>query len=143
GPCSAVRRPVEAGGAGGENLAAILSDADRMFELGGERAVAGDRRPAVVADLRRRLADVDHRFDREAPAGLQLGTSAGAAGVDHFWRIVEDAAEAVAAEIADDGIAMALGMALDRGADVAERVAGLGLLDAEHQALIGDIDQPL
>jgi hypothetical protein len=36
---------------------------------------------------------------------------------------------------------MALGMALDRVGDVAEAVARLGLLQAEHQALVGDLDE--
>ena len=61
--------------------------------------------------------------------------------MDHFGAIVEQAAEAVAAEIADDAVTVLFGMALDRMGDIAEAIAGLGLLEAEHQAFIGDIDQ--
>ena len=43
--------------------------------------------------------------------------------MDDFRRIVEDAAEAVAAKVADDTVAMLFGMALDRMGDVAEAVA--------------------
>ena len=86
-------------------------------------------------------ADVDHRLDGEEHAGLELGAGAGAAGVDDLGAVVEQAADAVAAEIADDAVAVRLGMALDGVGDVAEMVAGPRLLDAEHQAFVGDVDQ--
>src|SRR4030095_2503187 len=54
---------------------------------------------------------------------------------------MEQAPEAMAAEIAHHPVAMRLGMALDGVADVANGVAGPRLLDAEHQALVGDIDE--
>jgi hypothetical protein len=83
-PRSGVRRLVVSGGALGEDLAAVFGDADRMFELGGKRAVAGDGGPAVLEDLGRRLADVDHRLDREEHAGLQLRTGPRLGGMDHL-----------------------------------------------------------
>src|SRR5687767_5068504 len=76
---SGVRRLVEAARAPGENLAAILGDADRMLELGGERAVAGDRGPAVVEQFHVGAADVDHRLNGEEHAGFQFGAGAGTA----------------------------------------------------------------
>ena len=106
-----------------------------MFELGRERAVAGDRGPAVVEHLHVGAADVDHRLDGEEHAGLELGAGAGAAGVDHFGAVVEQPAEAVAAEIADDAVAVGLGVALDGVGDVAEAVAGPGLLDARASGI--------
>ena len=112
-----------------------------MLELGGERAVAGDRGPAVVEQLHVGAADVDHRLDGEDHARLQFGAGAGAAGVDHFGAVVEQPADAVAAEIADDAVAVRFGVALDGVGDVAEMVAGPGLLEPEHQAFIGDVDQ--
>ena len=63
--------------------------------------------------------------------------------MDHFGRVVEHLAEPVAAEVADDRIAVALGVALDRVRDVAHAVAGLRLLDAEHQAFVRDVDEAL
>src|SRR3546814_4776342 len=65
--------------------------------------------------------DVDHRLDREDHAGLQFGAGAGAAGMDDLGRVVEQAADAVAAEIAHHAVTMRLGMLLDGVADVAER----------------------
>src|SRR5688572_24797703 len=136
-----VRRLVEPGGTPGEDLAAVLGDADAMLELGGEAAVAGDGGPAVVEQFDRRLADVDHRLDGEEHSGPELRPGAGAAGVDDLGRIVEDAAEAVAAEIADDAVAIGLGVGLDGMADVAEMVAGPGRGDAADHALIGHVDE--
>src|SRR3954470_8297533 len=116
-----------------KNLAAGFGDADRMLELRRERAVAGDGCPAVVEQLYVGAADVDHRLDGEDHAGLELGARAGAAGVDHFWAVVEQAADAVAAEIADDAVALTFGVALDGVGDIAEMVSGPRLLEAEHQ----------
>ena len=45
------------------------------------------------------------------------------------------------AEIADDAVAVLFGMSLDRVADVADMVAGFGLLDTEHQTFIGHVDK--
>ena len=47
------------------------------------------------------------------------------------------------AEIADDAITVLFGVGLYRVTDVADMVAGLGRLDADHQAFIGHIDKPL
>jgi hypothetical protein len=55
--------------------------------------------------------------------------------MDDLGRVVEDLAEAVPAEIADDAVAMLLGMALDRVADVAEMIARPGLLDARASGI--------
>src|SRR3546814_10995659 len=71
-----------------------------------------------------------------------LFRSAGASCVDDLRRVVEHLSDAMAAEIAHHRIAVAFGVTLDRVGDVAHRVARLSLLDTEHQALIGHIDQP-
>ncbi len=63
--------------------------------------------------------------------------------MDHLGRVVEQAADAMAAEIAHHAVAELLGMALDRMADIAQAVAGFRGLDAEHHALIGHFDQLL
>src|SRR5688572_15600634 len=136
-----VRRLVEPGGTPGEDLAAVLGDADAVLELGGEAAVAGDGGPAVVEQFHRRLADVDHRLDGEEHAGAELGAGAGAAGMDDLGAVVEDAAEAVAAEIADDAVAIGLGVGLDGVADVAEMGAGPGGGDAADHAFVGHVDE--
>src|SRR3546814_550855 len=114
-----------------------------MFELGGEGAVAGDGSPAVVEHLARGLADVDHRLDGEEHAGAKLGAGAGLADMDDLRSVVEIPADAVAAEIADNAIAMALRVSLDGVRDVAQMVAGPRLLEAEHQRFVGDLDELL
>src|SRR3546814_2417540 len=93
---SGVRRGVEALGAFREDFAAVFGNADRMFELGGEGAVAGDGSPAVVEHLARGLADVDHRLDGEEHAGAKLGAGAGLADMDDLRSVVEIPADAVA-----------------------------------------------
>src|SRR3954466_13612175 len=55
--------------------------------------------------------------------GRAAWTTPGAARMDHLRSVVEDAADAVAAEIADDAVAVLLGMDLDGVADVAEELA--------------------
>src|SRR3546814_3143020 len=96
----------------GEDFAAVLGDPDAVLELGGERAVAGHRGPAVGEHLDRIFAGVDHRLDREEHAGFQFGAGAGAPGVDDLGRVVEHLPDAMAAEIAHHRIAMPLGMGL-------------------------------
>src|SRR3546814_3531354 len=56
---------------------------------------------------------------------------------------LEIPADAVAAEIADNAIAMALRVSLDGVRDVAQMVAGPRLLEAEHQRFVGDLDELL
>src|SRR5215203_4210185 len=112
-----------------------------MLELGGKRAVARDGRPAVVEQLHVGTADVDHRLDGEEHARTELGTGAGAAGVDDLGAVVEQAANAVAAEVADDGVAAGLGITLYSRSNVAQPVAGFRLLEADHKAFVGHVDQ--
>src|SRR3546814_8129390 len=81
-----------------------------------------------------RLVGVEH-------AWLECRSRAGAADMDHFRAVVEHAAQAMAAEIAHDAIAVLFRVPLNGMADVAQRVAGLRLLYAQHQAFIGDLDQ--
>src|SRR3546814_10296185 len=117
---SGVRRPVQALGAEREDLTAVLGDADRVFELGRQRLIASYRGPAVVQQLHRGLAEVDHRLDRHEHAGLEQRPRAWASGVDDFRRVMEQPAEAMAAELAHDAETMRLGMSLDGGADVSQ-----------------------
>ena len=57
-------------------------------------------------------------------------------------RVVEDAAEAVAREVAHDREALRLDVGLDGVADVADTAARLGGGDAAHHRLVGDVAQP-
>jgi hypothetical protein len=113
-----------------------------MFELGRQRAVASDRGPPVIEQLHVRAADVDHRLDGEEHSRLEFGTGAGPAGVNDLRAVVKQAPEPMAAEVANDAVAMLFRMALDGVGDIAHSVSGLRLLYPEHQAFVGDIDQP-
>ena len=112
------------------HLVAGVGDEDRVLPLRRQRAVFRDDGPAVahLADLA--PAGVDHRLDREHHARHQLVERAGAAVVQHLRLLVELAADAVAAELAHDRKAVALGEGLDRVADVAEAHARPDLDDA-------------
>ena len=105
--------------------------------------VLGDDRPAVGQLANLAASGVQHRLDGEDHAGLQLGTGAGTPVVQHLGIFMEVAADAVAAELAHDGKALFLGIGLDDVADVAQACAGSHLLDAQPQALPGDIHQTL
>src|SRR6185437_6059264 len=126
-----------------EYLHAIVRHADRMLELRRQRAVAGDRGPAVREYLHMRLAEIDHRLDGEENAGPQRHALAGAADMDDVGLVVEQPAQAVAAEIAHYAHALRLDEALDGMADIAGGGAGLHRGNAAHHRLIGDFDQPL
>ncbi len=63
--------------------------------------------------------------------------------MDDFGRIVEQAADTVAAEIADDAVAMLFGKALDRMRNVTKRVACARLINPAHHRFVSDFDQPL
>ena len=90
-----------------------------------------------------RLAEIDHRLDGEQHAGLEGDALAGPPRMDDVGLVVEDAAEAVAAEVAHHAHVLRLDEALDGVADIAGGRAGLDRRDAAHQRLIGDFDQPL
>src|SRR5216683_8307014 len=115
-----VGRAVEGGGGEGEYLVAGRGDADRMLELRRERAVLGDGGPAVVENLHLPAAGIDHRLDGKDHALAHHRSLLGGAEMEDRRRIVEDAADAVAAEIAHHREALRLGEALDRLADGAD-----------------------
>src|ERR1700742_2431460 len=75
---SGVRRAVPAFGREGEDFEAILRDADAVLELRRHRAIARDRRPAVVQHLHRIAPEIDHRLDGEEHSRLQTDALTGA-----------------------------------------------------------------
>ena len=126
-----------------EYFDARFGHADRVFELRRHRAVAGDRGPAVGQDLHMRPAEIDHRLDREEHAGLQHDALAAPAIMEDVGLVVEQAAEAMAAEIADHGTTLRFGKFLDRRADVAGGGAGPHDGNAAHHRLVGHVDEAL
>ena len=114
-----------------------------MFKLGRERAIACYRRPAIVEDFDVRASNVDHWLNREKHTGFQFWPGAGASGMDHFGRIMEQTADAVPAEIAHHAVAVLLGKTLDRVRDIAEPVARARGINSAHHRFIGHFNQPL
>src|SRR5690606_40503977 len=107
-----------------------------MFVLRGQRAVAGNRGPAVGENLYVRLAEIDHRLDGENHARTHFRPLILLSVVKNVGGIVEKPSDAMTAEIAHDRATLALGMGLDDGADRSDTRTGLHLADAQHQALI-------
>src|SRR5690348_9728261 len=101
-----------------------------MLELGRERTVAGNCRPAVFEHLHVRAADIDHWLDGEDHARFELGAGSRPAGVDDLGTVMEHAPDTVAAEIANDAVTARLRVALDGVGDVPEVIAGFCLLKA-------------
>lgn len=132
---------VELFGGEREDLAAGVSHADRVFVLRRQRAVACHRGPAVRQDFHMRPAEVDHRLDGEDHAGPHLDALIGAAIMQDVGRVVEQLADAVAAEVAHHRAALALGIALDGRANGAGAGAGPDRGNAAHQAFVGDFEQ--
>ena len=107
-----------------------ISDQNRVFPLCREFVVFGDDGPAVGQGFEVAFAGVDHGFDGEDHAGDDGFAGAGFAVVENLGVFVDVLADAVAAEFADDGEAVFLGVCLDGGADVAEEDAGFDHFNA-------------
>jgi hypothetical protein len=136
-------RTGEAAGRQWEDFAARGRDADGMFILGGERPVARYRRPAVGKHLHMRFAEIDHWLDGEDHAFADFRPFVRAAVMQDVRRVVEQASDAMAAEIAHHRATLRFRIGLDRRADCAGAHAGLHRRDAAQQAFIGHFHQPL
>src|SRR5207302_8458706 len=86
-------------------------------------------------------ARVDHGLGRQRHPGPQLRAGPGGSEVRYLRVLVHVAADPVPDELPDDRVAGRLHVALDGGAQVAQPVAGLGLLHARPEGLLGDADQ--
>src|SRR5712692_171460 len=105
--------------------------------------VLGDDGPAVGKFADRRLAGVDHRFDREGHSRLEARAGSGASVVQNLRLFMEFSPDSMAAELAHDAVAVRFSMLLDRRADVTEKSPGAHLTDAEPHALVSGLAQPL
>src|SRR5690348_14411127 len=97
---SLIGRPRPALGGVGEYLVPGLGDTHGVLELRRERAVLGNGGPAVREDLHLEAAGIHHRLYREEHARLEHGPVLGCAEMQDRGRVVEDAADAMPAEIA-------------------------------------------
>src|SRR2546421_11787048 len=120
-----------------QHLVARRRDEHGVLPLRRQAVVLGDDGPAVDQLSDPGLAGVDHRLDGEGHARFQGQTRSGLAVMQHLWLLVEFSADAVAAELAYHREAVALGMALDRRADIAKARARTHLADAEPHAFEG------
>src|SRR5690606_29055751 len=117
-------------------------DEHGVLPLGRERMILRDDRPAVGEELHFAPPRVDHRLDRDRHARNELLARAGTPVVQYLRILVKDAADAVAAILADDREALALDVALDRVPDVAEPGARPDRADAAPHALEGHAREP-
>ncbi len=85
----------------------------RVLPLRRQRVVLGDDGPAIAEQLHVTPAGIDHRLDREGHARLELEPGARLAVVQYLRVLVEDAADAVAAVLTHDRIALGLDILLD------------------------------
>src|SRR6266567_736853 len=114
-----------------------------MLPLCRETVVGGDDGPPIGKATYPRLAGVDHRLDGEDHAGLKLEAGRRAAVVKNLRLLVKCAADAVAAKLAYDRIAVRLGVALYGRADVAEMSSRLDRPYSPPHRLVSDLAKPL
>src|SRR4051794_30503525 len=101
-PSDGIRGAVPAFRREREDLEAILRHADAVFELRRKRAIAGDRRPAVIQNLHAETAEIDHGLDGEEHSGLQRDALTGPPIMHDIRQGVEDTAKSMPAEVAHD-----------------------------------------
>src|SRR5258708_28024352 len=130
-------------GGKGEDLESGTRHQDGVLPLRRQAMVLGDDGPAVGKFADRRLAGVDHGFDREDHSRLEARARSGASVVQNLRLFVEFSPDSVPAELAHDAVAVRFGMLLDRRADVTEKSPGAHLTDAEPYALVGGLAQPV
>src|SRR5690606_38631699 len=90
-----------------------------------------------------RTPEIDHWLDGEDHPRLEHRAGAGWAKVQNVRLVVEKPTEAVADKVAHHAHAFAFGNRLDRCANVAGRISGLGGLDASGEAFIGHFNETL
>src|SRR5438552_4192525 len=139
---SVLWRRGSAGGTG-QDLESRPGYEDGVLPLRRQAVVLGDDGPAVGELADRRLAGVDHRFDREDHPRLEARTGPGASVVQNLRLFVEFSPDSMAAELAHDAVAVGFGVLLDGRADVTEKGSGAYLADAEPHAFVSRLAQSL
>src|SRR5437879_3124593 len=138
---SALWRRGRSGGKG-QDLAARTGDQYRVLPLRREAVVLGDDGPAVGKLADRRLAGVDHGFDRESHSLLKARTGSRAPVMQDLRLLVELAPDPMAAELSHHAVSVAFGVLLDGRPDVAQKSPVAHRIDAEPHALVGGFAQP-
>src|SRR5262249_61041609 len=107
------------------------------------RPDAGDGGPAVGQALQVGAAEIDHGLDGEQHAGLEYHALAAPPDMDDIGLVMEQPAEPVAAEVANNAHVLGFHEGLDGGPDVAGGAARPDRRNAAHHGLVGNVDQPL
>src|SRR2546428_11593069 len=125
-----------------QNLVARCGNQHRVLPLRREAVVLGDDGPAVGKLADRRLAGVDHGFDRESHSLLKARTGSRAPVMQDLRLLVELAPDPMAAELSHHAVSVAFGVLLDGRPDVAQKSPWAHRIDAEPHALVGGFAQP-
>jgi len=104
--------------------------------------VLGHDRPSIgqLSDLR--PARIDHRLDGEGHAGFKFQAGACLAIVQDLRLFVKAPADAVAAELSDNGVAGRFGEFLYGSANIAQPLAWCDLRNARPHGLVGEFAEP-
>mmetsp|Transcript_23081 Transcript_23081/g.74276 ORF Transcript_23081/g.74276 Transcript_23081/m.74276 type:complete len:293 (-) Transcript_23081:166-1044(-) len=114
-----------------------------MFELRGASEVFGGGGPVVSPYFGFLRAFADHGFDGKGVSRLHDAVGLVVAYVEYVRRAVEDAADAVAAELLDGLVAVGGDVVLDDGADVLVGAARFAEGDGLLPGVVRDLDEPL
>lgn len=115
-----------------------------MLVVGSHLAILGAAGPSVLfgeLDVLGTLAY--HGLDSDDHAFLEEGTCANDAEIGYIGRLVHLEAYAVAAEFADNVVAVFLTVLLDGMADVANAVARLALVESDEEGFASDAHEAL
>ena len=110
--------------------------------MGGREAVSGDHGPAIGECLDAVGAEIDHGFDGEGHAGLDLLSRATPPEVWNLRLLMHRAANTVAHQVADYTKTLGLDKGLDGIRDLADAIADLRLADANPEGFLGGLKQP-
>ena len=110
-----------------------------MFPLGGKRSVLRYSRPSIAEQFTFWTTDIDHWFNGKDHIRLEQYARIGLAIMENLRLFVELNTNSVTSEISDHRIAQAFCMSLNCVANVSSSFTRLHLLDANLQALLGNI----
>lgn len=126
----------------GNDFYAVFGDGNSIFPLSGKGTVFCVDSPAVFFILEEIFFPfVYHRFDGEYHAGNQQHAGAFFADVAYIGFFVEVVADAVTADVMEDGIAMGINMFADDFADVTQMTPGFYFCQSKVNRFFCDFHQ--
>src|SRR6266849_3333402 len=124
-----------------QNHRTVFRDCDAVFKMRTETAVDRHGRPLISEHSRFRLAVVHHGLDSEYHALSQLRAMTPGSEVRHLRLFVQPRADTVANKLSNYAEAVGLDMLLNRGSNVAHRVADAHLLNSAVKRFFRDRQQ--